>query len=74
MLLAHAITDAWLTDLDLFRLIPMIISRMIVSLKKAASSRQPHMSMGIPTGLPMNPQDTSSSRSVGGIQLSVFRN
>ena len=51
----------------------MMISRMIVSLMKAAGSRQPHMNTGVPTGPPTNLQNNCSPRLADGIQLSVFR-
>ncbi|KAF9647299.1 hypothetical protein BDM02DRAFT_2718881 [Thelephora ganbajun] len=56
-------------------LIPMMTSRMIMSLKKVASSRRTHahMSMEVPTGMPMTLRDTYSSHPVDNIQLSVFR-
>jgi len=72
MLLAHTVTDVCVTDLDLARLIPMIISRIIVSLKKAASSRPLTMSLEIPTGLPMSLEDTRSPHTMDTVRLSVF--
>jgi hypothetical protein len=59
--------DAWLIDLDLARLVPMMICRMIISLKKVAGSRQPQDT------IQTNLQDTYSRRPVDNIPLSVLK-
>ena len=63
-------TDAWLIDSDLDRYIPMMISRMIISLKKVTSSRKTYMGMEIPASLAMSPQDSYAPHLVESIQLS----
>ena len=70
---AFTISDALLTDLYLVRLIPIMISRMMISLKKAARSRQPHLDLEIPTGTSTNFQHSHSGhQAVDAIPLSVF--
>ena len=71
MRLAHTIPNAWLIDLDSIRFIPMMIGRIIISLKKVASSQHRQLSIEVPTGSRSNPQDTNS-RPVENIQLSVL--
>jgi len=73
MPLTHTITDARLIGWDPVRLLPVMIGRMTISLKKVASSQRSSMSMGVSTGLPMNLQDIYSPHPVGGIQLSVLK-
>lgn len=63
----------WLIDLVLARLVPVMVTRMIISLKKAASSRQPHLDLGVSTGLQMDLQGVYSPHAVDSIPLSVFR-
>ena len=60
MISARTITHPRLIGLDLDRLIPVMICRMIISLKKAASSQQLlHMNAG-PSDVPStNVQDAS---------------
>jgi len=53
--------------------IPMMITRMMISLKRAASSRQLHLDLEVPSGLPTSSQGGHSSRTVDGILLSVFK-
>ena len=71
MISARTITDAQLIDLD--RFIPMMICRTIISLKKVASTRQLHMSIELPSGLPANLRDIHTHHATGNIQLSVLR-
>ena len=73
MLLANTTTDAQLTDLDLVRFIPMMTSRIIISLKKVASSGRIHMSGEALSGPSMNLQDTHSHHPLDNIQLSPFK-
>ena len=61
-------SDVWLINSDLVRFIPMMIARIIISLKKVASSRQPYLDLGIPSGLSMRLQD--SHITADNIQLS----
>jgi len=51
----------------------MMISRMIISLKKAASLRRLHMSMEVPNGLQTNLEDTYSHHPVDNVQLSALK-
>lgn len=55
ILLVCTITNTWLIDSDPHRYIPIMISRMIIALKKVASSRQAHRGVG---ALPTNLQDS----------------
>ena len=64
--------DAWLSDLIFFRLIPVMVTRMVISLKKVASERQP-LSLENPTSFPMGLQDDYSAHAVNGIPLSVLK-
>ena len=71
---ARTITDARLTEFDLDRLIPVMISRTIISVKKVASSHQPlHMSAELLDGPPVTLQDACNPHSTEAIQLSVFK-
>lgn len=63
----------WLINLNLDRYIPMMISRMIISLKKVASSGQTHMGPDVPTVIPMSLQDTYTPHRVENIHLSTFK-
>jgi len=55
--------------------IPMMICRMIMSLKKVASSQLPHTSVELRTGLPpMNLQDIHTPHAADGTPFSVFKN
>lgn len=72
MLLARTRSDAWLIDLDPFRLIPMMIVRVIISLKKAASQRQSYSGLEAPSMLSMNLQGGYSTHAVDGIPLSAL--
>lgn len=54
----------------------MMISRMIMSLKKVATSQRAYVSMELPIGQPIDIQDTYPSPAADNtdnIQLSVFR-
>ena len=55
------------------RFIPMMVTRMIISLKKAASSRQLYLDLEVRTGSPAAPQRSHSSRAAEGVRLSVLR-
>ena len=59
--------------LHLCRLIPMMICRMAISLKKAASTEQYLGDTEVPSVLPVNLQDAHSPRAMENIQLSVFK-
>lgn len=50
-----------------------MISRIIISLKKTASSQKPRVDLEFPTGSPMSLRD-DCSHGVDDINLSVFRN
>ena len=53
----------------------MMICRMIVSLKKVASSQLPHMSTELQTGLPSkNLQDTHTTYEADDVPFAVFKN
>ena len=53
----------------------MMITRMIMSLKKAASSQRPHMSTELQTiPLPTKWQDTHTIHEEDGVPFSVFKN
>ena len=49
----------------------MMISRIVISLKKFASERQGHLSVDVPS--PMSVQEGYNSRLVEGIPLSVLK-
>lgn len=63
----------WLMYLDLVRFIPVMMTRTILSLKKATNLRELHLSLEDPSELPMHLQDGHSPRRVAGIQLSLFK-
>lgn len=69
MFLVRETTNAWLTDFGLNRYIPMMISRMIISLKKAACFKT-HIIMDDQNSLPMNLQDYHRSHREESIRLS----
>ena len=72
ILLAQTIRDAWLSDLVLIRLIPVMITRMIISLKKSAS--KPHMDMEAPSAFTLGLQDSEcTAHTAEGIPLSVIK-
>ena len=71
--LTRTVFEEWLINSDSTRFIPMMITRMIISLKKVASSRPPRLDMKAPIGLPTKLQDTRSPRTPDDIQLSEFR-
>ena len=73
ILLARTICYAWLIDPAFVRLIPMMVTRMVVSLRKFASERQPHPLLEAPNALPMGSQNGHSPRAVDGIPLSVLK-
>ena len=73
MPLAPTIRDSLLIDLDPVRLIPMMVSRIVISLKKFASERRGHLSVDVPSKMPMSVQDGYNSHPVEGIPLSVLK-
>ena len=73
MLLAPITPDSQLINLDLIRLIPVMTTRMIISLKKVASKPQSGLNFVVPSGLPININDYRSTRQMDDIQLSVIR-
>ena len=70
MFLARATSDARLIDLDLVRLIPVMICRMIISLKKAATVKRSHITVEVSSVSRINQEDTDQEDSV---QLSVLK-
>jgi len=44
-------------DMDLTRFIPMMVTRIIISLKRAATERRPYLGLEIPTAPPTGVQD-----------------
>lgn len=68
----HATSDTALIISDLFRFIPMMLARMIISLKKVASLQQLHLDPEILSGSPAQLQDGYSTRMVGTIPLAVL--
>ena len=70
---AYTIDGTRLIDFDLDRFIPMMMSRMIISLKKAAQSGPPHTSIVLPTLSPTALSDTRSHHTADPIRLSVFK-
>ena len=57
MLLVCAIKNTMLISFGLYRFMPIMISRMIISLKKVASSRQAHVNVDVSGAFPMNTFD-----------------
>ena len=51
-----------------------MVSRMIMSLKKAATSQPPQMSIELQTGLPTDSHDTYTPDAASGDRLFVVRN
>ena len=72
ILLTRTVSYVWLSDPALVRLIPMMITRMIISLKKVASERQPHPYLEAPSALPMGSHNGHSIRATDDIPLSVL--
>jgi hypothetical protein len=72
ILLAHATPDSWLIDLNLIRLIPLMTTRVIVSLKKAADKPQPNPTFGTLSGPSANATNRYPPRQTDDIPLSVF--
>lgn len=71
--LAHIIiSDRWLTNFDITRLIPMMIARVIISLKKVASERQSYLGSEVPPISPVNLQGGRFTKAADGIPLSVL--
>ena len=68
----RTISDLWLIDSDPVRFIPMMMARMIISLKEVASSRQPCLDLEVPSELLANLQDTHSPHTMDGIPLPVL--
>ena len=74
MFRVHTITNQSLIDFYPDRFMPMMISRMIISLKKVAAKQRSNVDVEIPTGLPTtNTGYTSSSHPTGDIQLAVLK-
>lgn len=71
--LTRTIIGVWLRNLDSVRFIPMMIARMIISLKEVASSRPLYLDPEMPSGSSTYFQDGHSPRVVGGIPLSVLK-
>ena len=65
--------NVWLINFDLDRYIPMLISRMIISLKKVASSRETHLAIDTMGAVPTVPQGDYTSRQAEAIRLSTFQ-
>ena len=64
--------SVWLNYLVLIRFIPVMITRMIISLKKSAS--KPHMNMETPSAFTLGLQDSEcTTRTADGIPLSVLK-
>ena len=72
MLLVRTIIGMQLTGSGPVRFIPMMVTRMTISLKKVASSQQPYLDMDVPSGLPTDLEDNPSPRTAGGIRLSIL--
>ena len=51
----------------------MMISRLVISLKKVATEWQPHLRLEIPSAAPMSLQDEYSSCLVDGIPFTVIK-
>ena len=72
MPLARTTPASRLINLDFIRFIPMMMNRMILSLKKVVDKPQPHLSMRAPVGPSVHIHDCYSPRQADGIRLSVF--
>lgn len=68
----HTITRGWLINLDLDRFIPMMVSRMIMSLKKVATSQRLYATAELPIEQPTD-TDPCIPPAADGIQLSLFK-
>jgi len=60
-------------DMDPTRFIPMMVTRIIISLKKVATERQPYLGPEIPTAPPTGAQDYHSPHVVDTIPLSALK-
>ena len=69
----RVLSGVWLINLDIIRFIPIMVARIVISLKKAAGSRQTRLGPEVPNRFPIGLQDTYPSRAVEGIPLGVFR-
>jgi hypothetical protein len=72
ILLTRTTPNSWLIDLDLIRLIPLMTTRVIISLKKAAEKPQPDLTFGTLGGSSANATGRFPPRQVDDIPLSVF--
>jgi hypothetical protein len=72
MFLARTTPDSWLIDLDLTRLIPLMTTRVIVSLKKAADKPQSNLNYGTLSGPSTNAINRYPPRGADDIPLSVL--
>ena len=74
MFRVRTVTDQWLIDFDPDRFMPMMISRMIITLKKVAVSQQSYVSVEIPTApSTMNNRNVPSIHPMDDIQLSTLK-
>ena len=74
ILLARTISDVWLTDSDPVRFIPMLMSRIIISLKEVAGSQRPYLNPEVPNGLSTYLLDSHFPQTAGGVRLSQLKN
>jgi len=68
----RTITHGWLTNLGLDRFVPMMVSRMIMSLKKVATSQRLYATAELPIGQPTD-TDLYIPPAADGIQLSLLK-
>ena len=69
------VADSLLIDFNLHSLMPMMISRMIMSLRRVAASPQTLKSLDVPVGTPTgNSQDAHCLYPADNIKLSVVNN
>ena len=71
ILLTRIISD--MADSHLVRLIPMMMGRMIISLKEVANEQRSHPSVDIPSRFPTDVQESYFPRVGDGIPLSQFK-
>ena len=73
ILLACTTSNARLvTDMDLIRFIPMMVTRIIISLKKVATERQPYLGPEVPTEPPTGVHDYYSPNVADIVPLSTL--
>lgn len=73
MFLARTMGNVWLIHSDLARFMPMMITRMFISLRKVASSQRRRLDLEVPAGSPTHLQDGYSPRAVNIIPLPVLK-